>query len=61
MPDIKNRENLLKNVQFFANRMSYFIFTALLIATATSVSCAQSDTEDAKWFIDALKLKKAPL
>ncbi len=61
MPDIKNREHLLKNVRFFMNRISYFIFTALLIATATSVSYAQSDTEDARWFIDALEVKEGSI
>lgn len=40
------------------NRISYFIFVALLIATTTSVSYAQPNTEDAKWFIDALEVKE---
>lgn len=58
MPDIKDRDNIVKKARRITHTLKSILFTVLLMMAASTVASAQSDTEDAKCFEDFLDLKE---
>ena len=40
------------------NMMRKLVFTMLFVVTSVTLSCAQSETNDAEWFIDVLEIEE---
>lgn len=54
----KNVRHFIYRKKAISNAIRRMLFTALLLLIATSVSCAQVDTENVEWFIDVLEVEK---